>query len=167
MVRVLVSACLSGEKCNYKAQDNYRHVVDQLENHPDVEVFKYCPESFALPTPREPANIMGTDGAGVLASEGRVLTHSGREVTEEFIAGARSMLAYAQKNQVEVAFLKEKSPSCGVKQVYDGVTWPEKKVRQGRGVAAELLFSEGIELISDEEEAALRSFLQKRGIYLT
>jgi uncharacterized protein YbbK (DUF523 family) len=93
-----------------------------------------CPEQLGgLSTPREAADIVGGDGADVLAGTARVLTKSGLDVTAQFIRGARQVLHIAHLQNTGMAFLKARSPSCAV---------------HGRmGVTAALLQSAGIALI--------------------
>ncbi len=128
----LVSACLVGLCTRYdgriKAAPNYPVPMHAMSWIP------VCPEQLGgLSTPREAADIVGGDGADVLAGTARVLTKSGLDVTAQFIRGARQVLHIAQLQNIRIAFLKARSPSCAV---------------LGRmGVAAALLQSAGIELI--------------------
>jgi uncharacterized protein YbbK (DUF523 family) len=48
---------------------------------------------------------------------------------------------------IELAILKEDSPSCGVKNVYDG-TFNRRKI-PGQGITAALLKRNGVEVISE------------------
>lgn len=75
-----------------------------------------CPEQLGgLPTPREAAEIIGGDGKQVLTGEARVLTRRGGvDLTAEFVNGAKQVLQIAQSQKITAAFLKSKSPSCGV-----------------------------------------------------
>ena len=50
---------------------------------------------------------------------------------------------------VEVALLKEKSPSCGAGKIYDGSF--EGRLIDGDGVTAEYLISKGIKVITEED----------------
>ncbi|HVY61035.1 MAG TPA: DUF523 domain-containing protein, partial [Planctomycetota bacterium] len=104
----------------------------------------FCPEEAGgLPTPREPASIEdGKSGEDVLDGRARVLTASGRDVTAEFVAGARACLEVARRHGVRRAYLKSKSPSCGAGALrrLDGALEP------GFGVTAALLRREGIEV---------------------
>ena len=50
---------------------------------------------------------------------------------------------------IELAILKEDSPSCGVKSVYDG-TFNRRKIA-GQGITAALLRRNGIEVISEHD----------------
>jgi len=91
-----------------------------------------CPEQLGgLPTPRPPAEILGGDGADVLSGTARVINLRGEEVTEAFMRGAEEVLRLARLLGVRRAFLKAKSPSCGLEPL---------------GVTAALLLREGLEL---------------------
>lgn len=140
MIRVLVSACLLGEKVRYNGRDS-------TSSHPVISawlaegrVVPFCPEvAGGLGVPRPPAEIVGE----------RLLTQAGRDVTEAFDAGARLALEAARANGVRVAVLKEGSPSCGTHRVNDG-TFSGRKI-EGRGATAALLARHGIRVFSDEE----------------
>ena len=112
MSPILASACLLGRDCRYDARP--------LVAHPKVlrlmrqgRAVPYCAEvSGGLPVPREPAKIVGGDGDAVLDGNAKVLTASGRDVTEAFVRGARAALAAAQAAGARQAWLKTGSPSC-------------------------------------------------------
>lgn len=73
-----------------------------------------CPEQLGgLSTPRIAADLTGGDGHDVLAGQALVLDKNGRDVTTNFILGARQVLAIARAQQIEHALLKARSPSCG------------------------------------------------------
>ena len=125
----LVSGCLLGLNTRYdgvsKPSAACRH---ELLGTIWIPV---CPEQLGgLPTPRTPADLVGGQGEEVLAGIARVITRSGKDVTEQFISGARQVLRIAQEQQIAGAFLKRGSPSCGAGDVL--------------GVTAALLKSEGI-----------------------
>ena len=104
-----------------------------------------CPEIMGgLPTPRPRAEISGGDGAAVLAGKAHVLTEDGRDVTAAFLRGAEEALRLSQLCGIQEAWLKARSPSCGVSCVYDGTF--AGRVRSGRGVTAALLSTAGIRL---------------------
>lgn len=74
-----------------------------------------CPEQLGgLPTPRTAADLAGGDGYEVLAGRARVLTRNGLDVTENYILGARQVLAIARQQPVAGVILKARSPSCGL-----------------------------------------------------
>lgn len=116
---ILVSGCLAGLQTRYDGHlTDYPECREALENSTWIPV---CPEQLGgLPTPRCPADIVGGDGEDVLAGRARVLCDDGREVTEAFVRGAEMVLEIARRQQITKAFLKARSPSCGVSKT--GVT---------------------------------------------
>ncbi|MBS6525874.1 MAG: DUF523 domain-containing protein [Peptoniphilaceae bacterium] len=133
-----VSACLLGENCKYNGGNNEsKKLKDYVEGHTVVPV---CPEVMGgLPTPRDPAEIIG----------GVVRQKSGRSVDEEFRAGARAALKKIKDAGAELAILQSRSPSCGVKEIYDG-TFTGHLVK-GKGVFAAMLEEEGIRALDVED----------------
>ena len=70
-----------------------------------------CPEQLGgLPTPREPAE----------RTEGGVVTKTGADVSAQFQRGAEQALHLARIFGCKKAVLKERSPSCGAGEIYDG-----------------------------------------------
>lgn len=137
-MNILVSACLLGVNCCYDGDHNYDPSLKRIakEHH----LIPVCPESYGgLPIPRDPAEISGD----------RVLSKSGRDVTEEFHRGARSMMQLTEFFECDLAILKERSPSCGSGQVYDGTF--SKTLTEGDGVFAALLKKEGIPIIGESQ----------------
>ena len=107
-----------------------------------------CPEEDGgLGTPRPPAEIVGGDGADVLEGRARVMTRGGRDVTAEYVAGARIALDAARAAGAETAILKARSPSCGKGSIYDGSF--TRTVKDGDGVTAALLKAHGIQVLTD------------------
>ena len=125
-MKISVSACLLGENCKYNGGNNYSEkVMDFIGGH---EVLAICPEVLGgLPTPRESAEIV----------DGVVSHKDGSSVDVEFRRGAEIALKMVLENQVDLVILQSRSPSCGVKSIYDG-TFSGKTI-QGQGVFAELL----------------------------
>ncbi|HLV59896.1 MAG TPA: DUF523 domain-containing protein, partial [Fredinandcohnia sp.] len=122
-------------------------------------VVPLCPEvAGGLPVPRPPAEIQGGDGRDVLAGRARVATREG-DVTAFFLAGAEAALAAARAHGVVAAVLKERSPSCGVRQVYDGSFSGQR--RSGMGVTAARLEAAGIPVFSEAELDRVRALLDE------
>ena len=72
-----------------------------------------------------------------------VADQAGRTVTGHYLRGAIECARLAKTFGASGAILKDRSPSCGLRKVYvDG------RLRGGRGVAAALLESEGLKLVS-------------------
>jgi uncharacterized protein YbbK (DUF523 family) len=109
-----------------------------------------CPEQLGgLTTPREPAEIeRGKTAKDVLNGDARVLTITGKDVTDQFVVGAQRILEFCQRTGVEVAILKSDSPACGSEQTYDGSFTDTKLV--GKGITAELLDQNGIKVFNDK-----------------
>ena len=92
-----------------------------------------------LPTPRIPAEIR----------YGLVTARDGRIVDTEFRSGAEKCLEIARQEQPDLIDLQSRSPSCGVKQRYDG-TFTGTLV-EGAGVTAQLLMENGFRVIDVED----------------
>ena len=110
---VLVSACLVGLATRYDggSQPN-QALIAFAKGHRAIPV---CPEQLGgLATPRSKATLAGGDGAAALAGRAKVRAESGRDVTENFLRGAKLAAAIARMSGARFAVLKEKSPSCGV-----------------------------------------------------
>ncbi len=133
-MKIMVSACLLGRKCKYSGGDNYcQKVIDFVKGH---EVIPVCPEQAGgLTTPRLPCEIVN----------GTVINTAGESKDREFRAGAAVCLALAKEKGIDLAVLQSRSPSCGVKQVYDG-TFSGKLVK-GSGVFASLLRENGFKIL--------------------
>jgi uncharacterized protein YbbK (DUF523 family) len=144
MAKVLVSACLLGRACRHDGTDRLSPpLVDALEDE-NVEIVAFCPEEAAgLGTPRPPVKIVGGDGAAVLDGGARVMSEEGDDRTDAFLEGARQALAHARAAGCEVAYLKEKSPSCGCALVHT-----DKGLVRGSGVTTAFLRRNGLATIS-------------------
>lgn len=136
--KILVSACLLGVNCKYNGGNNYSSkVFDYLK---DKEVFPICPEQLGgLSTPRVAAERRND----------RVITKDNNDVTEYFVNGANEVLKLAKMFDIKKALLKSKSPSCGKNKIYDGSF--SSILVDKNGVTAEVLMSNGIEVISSDE----------------
>lgn len=139
-MKILVSACLLGKNCKYNGGNNLNQgVLEFIEGH---EVIGVCPEQLGgLSTPRLPAEIVA----------GLVTNKEGVSVDAEFRKGAQTALAVALENKVDLAILQSRSPSCGVKEIYDG-SFSGKKIK-GQGVFAKLLSARGIKVLDAEDVA--------------
>ncbi len=109
----LVSACLVGLCTRYDGQlKAHSDCLDLLQTTNWIPV---CPEQLGgLATPRDAAQIVDGDGQDVLAGKARVVTRHGIDLTAEFIRGAEQVLQIARSQNIRLAFLKAKSPSCAV-----------------------------------------------------
>lgn len=136
--KILVSACLLGINCKYSGGNNLNEKV--LDYIKDYEVIPVCPEIMGgLSTPRPPSERIGD----------KVLNNQGIDVTNEYTKGANETLKLAKLFNVKKALLKAKSPSCGKGQIYDGTF--KGVLVTGNGVTVELLESNGIEVITEQD----------------
>jgi uncharacterized protein YbbK (DUF523 family) len=127
-----------GLKCRYNGRSKARIVVKE------ACIVAICPEQLGgLATPRAPAHFAGGTGIDVIAGRARVVNARGEDVTAAYLRGAREAVAICKRFKIRKAYLKEKSPSCGVKSVtVDG------KLTRGMGVAAAMLKKAGVQLVS-------------------
>ena len=147
-MRIAASACLAGKACRYdgKAKPSAEIAGRMAEGE---EILLICPECLGgLAIPREPSELTGT-GKAVLEGNARVMGKDGEDRTAQFLAGAHAALAQLKDVGIKKAYLKSKSPSCGVGKIYDGTF--TGTLTAGNGVAAELFLQNGIEVICIDE----------------
>lgn len=147
---ILVSACLIGIDCNYKGKDNLKDWVSNLRY--EFSMVPVCPEQLGgLSTPRLPAEIINGDGMSIWKeSEGEVINIESQVVTNQFLKGAYQMLKITRMLGIKYAVFKDKSPSCGVFNIFDGSF--SNHLKEGMGVSAAALHSDGIKLITEKQE---------------
>lgn len=133
-MRIMVSACLLGRNCKYNGGNNRNEkVVAFLQGH---EIVPVCPEEI-LGVPRVPMEIVD----GVLVNkEGVVVDEPVRQAVAQIVE---------ENADVELAILKSRSPTCGVRQVYDG-TFSGRLV-EGMGTLAQALRDRGIPVLDAED----------------
>ena len=137
-MKIMVSACLAGIDCKYNGKNNLNEKVLQLMKEHDVMTI--CPERLGgLPTPRVPSEM----------KNGAVMTRDGQNVDREFRLGAQKALDIALKEQPDLIILQSRSPSCGVRQRYDGSF--TGTLVDGSGVTAQLLMEHGFKVVDVEE----------------
>lgn len=138
MEYILVSACLLGDNTKYNGLNNYTSDIHKLEEY--AKFIKVCPEmDGGLSCPRNPSEII----------KDKVVSNKGIDVTAEYNLGASRSLEMVKKYNIKYAVLKEKSPSCGVHQIYDG-TFSGTKI-PGMGVTTKLLVEAGVMVFSENE----------------
>lgn len=150
MEKILISACLLGERVRYDGRD-------AANTHPRLHVWQregrliaLCPEvAGGLPVPRAPAEIMAGDAGAVLTGIHRIMNIHGHDVTDAFLRGARVALQTARAHRIRVAILKDGSPSCGSARIYDG-TFSGRRIA-GQGLTARLLEQNGVRVFSETQ----------------
>lgn len=140
MDNLLISACLTGTECKYSGGSNFIGEEKLAALKVKYDLVPVCPETAGgLPTPRHPSERVGD----------RVVSDIGTDVTAEYTRGAKIAAELAEKHGCKAALLKEKSPSCGSGEIYDGTF--SHTVIPGDGVTAELLKSLGIAVFGESE----------------
>ena len=137
-MKILISACLLGSNCKYNGGNNRsQNVLDFVRGH---EIISVCPEVMAgLGTPRTPIEIVS----------GNVQTKDGVSVDAQLRAAAARIVEEAKAIGIDCAVLKSRSPTCGVKQVYDGTF--SGTLMDGAGVLAQALMDAGFRVIDSED----------------
>ena len=140
-MKIVVSACLLGENCKYNGGNNYTAAVAELAQ--GREVIPVCPERLAgLGIPREPIEIV----------DGKVCRKDGTCVDAVLRDAVNQILAELKEEEIECVILKSRSPTCGVKQVYDG-TFSGTLV-DGMGILAAELKKNGYNVVDVEDFVA-------------
>ena len=137
-MKILISACLAGDNCKYNGGNNLNQkLMDFLADH---DVVKVCPEVLGgLPIPRIPAEIQN----------GQVINREGKNVTKEFMLGAQKAFEIVRKEKPDLIILQSRSPSCGIKQIYDG-SFSGRKI-DGQGLFAALCIKVGCKVLDIED----------------
>ena len=143
------------------------NVLDSLSGHPFAEAV-YVPDDsdeiyFSAPDGDGVRNIWHTVDRDTLwslpallneqvTSSGDevypLLSQDGRDLTEDFLRGARLAMETARRHGCTAAILKRRSPSCGVGQIYDGTF--SRTLCPGDGLWARMLREAGFALYTEE-----------------
>lgn len=144
MRNLLISACLLGFECKYSGGSNALDGEKLEALKESFRLIPVCPESAGgLPTPRPPSE----------RRDGKVINKLGQDVTEEYRKGAETALYLARRYGCACALLKERSPSCGSGEIYDGSF--TGTLIPGDGVAAEKLKLAGISVYGESKTEEL------------
>jgi uncharacterized protein YbbK (DUF523 family) len=135
--KLLISSCLMGEDVKYNGKNN---LID-LAQLREYELIPFCPEvAGGLPTPRPPSEILSYAPLKLISSEGR-------DVTGQFVLGAKESLNLVKREGIKKALLKANSPSCSSSFVYDGCFGGE--LVRGDGVTTMFLRKIGVEVFDE------------------
>lgn len=141
MRKILVSECLYGGRAvRYDGREKTETHPAFLQWKEEGRLVPVCPEVFGgLPVPRPDAQRVGD----------KVITRQGRDVTEQYARGAAEALRLAQAEDVLFCIMKQSSPSCGSRVIYDG-SFTGRKI-EGRGLTVQLLQEAGFPVFAEEE----------------
>lgn len=150
MLKILISSCLLGIPVRYDGQSKPVQHPWLRQWHDEGRLIAICPElAGGLPTPRPPAE----------RTHNRIMTEDRTDVTDAFTHGARQTLALCQQQGIQIALLKESSPSCGSTNIYDG-EFRGRKI-PGMGLTTEWLRRAGMTVFSENQIDELADFLRK------
>jgi uncharacterized protein YbbK (DUF523 family) len=152
MHKILISACLLGERVRYHGGDARLEHPVLRRWHEEGRLIPLCPEvTGGLTTPRPAAEITVTP-------EGRrALTAAGQDVTDAFQRGAEAAAQACADQDIRIAILKDGSPSCGSRSIYDG-SFTGRRV-DGEGLTVARLRAAGVRVFSESEIYAAAEFL--------
>ena len=140
MTPLLISACLLGFPCRYDGRSVPLSPDALRALRARFALFPVCPEcAGGLPTPRVPSERRGA----------RVLSREGADVSAQFERGASLALELARRHGCTLALLKERSPSCGSGEIYDGSF--SGALTPGDGVTAAVLQAAGLRVFGESE----------------
>lgn len=138
MEKILVSACLVGDKTRYDGKSAYSPSVMELNEKFDFILV--CPEVFGgLKTPRPAAEIVGD----------RVINMNNKDVTASYIKGIEQVKFAVKYWRITKAILKENSPACGVHKIHSGKF--DGKLIDGQGLLTQTLINLGVEVYNEKE----------------
>lgn len=137
---VIISACLLGLGTRY---DGCGCFNTPAINDAGSFLIPVCPEQLGgLSTPRKAAHIDGGSAEDVLFGKARVIDIEGVDLTDHFLRGAMYVRDIVNITGSQIAFFKEKSPSCGVNAIYR-----EGGLALGSGITTVLLKRMGLNVI--------------------
>ena len=150
-MKVLISACLLNLPTRYNGESKIKKELVQKLKEKDISFVPLCSEQLGgLCTPREPSEIeTGKTAKDVIEGKAKVFTKEGKDLTEYFLKGSHIIVNFCKEFNITEAVLEERSPSCGVNEVYSGKF--DGKLIPGRGVLAELLTQNGIKVFNTED----------------
>ena len=143
-MNILISGCLLGLSCRYDGNSKGldRETIEKLQKKHNL--IPACPEQLGgLPTPRNPSERI----------DGGIFMDNGTDVSAEYRRGAEQALYLARLFGCEAAILKERSPSCGCGEIYDGTF--SGTLTAGDGVTAELFKAAGIPVYGESRVGEL------------
>ena len=136
-MKIAVSACLLGQNCKYNGGNNFSQpLAEFLQGH---TVLPICPEVLVFPTPRPRIERFGA----------LVLDENGWDVSALCREGVARCVASLEGQGVDLVILQSRSPTCGVKEIYDG-TFSGVRIA-GQGLLAEALSARGYRVMDVED----------------
>ena len=95
----------------------------------------------------------GCPGPCVELRDGVAYNQYGENVDAAFRAGVEKALAQIEGQQIDLVVLQSRSPTCGVKQIYDGTF--SRRLIPGQGMLAAALTARGYRVVDVEDIATV------------
>ncbi len=150
MEKILISACLLGEKVRYTGEVYPVQSEFIIGWERESRLVPFCPEvEGGLGVPRFPSEIQGGEGIDVLSGRCRVMDKEGNDVTSQFLAGADKAIRLINQHHIKMAVLKSGSPACGQCKIYDGFF--RGRMKKGDGVLTAGLKQWGVTVFNERD----------------
>ena len=161
-LKVLVSGCLFHQKTLVDGTSYDLEPIHSFLNRKNVLPIAFCPENYAIGTPRDMPDIHGGNGYDVLDRKATVLSDKNVDLTDKIVESAYEMLKIAKENEAHLALLVDMSAACGSQVISDGCRLVEdRKYQKGPGVCAALLIRNGFPVVSQRDYATLELIFNK------
>ena len=107
----------------------------------------------SLPVCPEVLSGLGVPRPCVELRDGVAYNQYGENVDAAFRAGVEKALAQIEGQQIDLVVLQSRSPTCGVKQIYDGTF--SRRLIPGHGMLAAALTARGYRVVDVEDIATV------------
>ncbi|MBU1070151.1 phosphoribosylglycinamide formyltransferase [Myxococcota bacterium] len=143
---VAVSACLCGFPCRWDGENRKEPgLLEALGARENVDILAICPEvlaGFGVPRPRIQFE---NEDPGTLSDAPVIRNEHGEDVTATLLRAVGRISDWCGRFNVQAAFLKENSPSCGTQRI------PCRGERiDAQGPLARRLDADGIRTFSED-----------------
>lgn len=145
---ILISSCIGDCKCRYDGSNAKSEFVEKLEEY--VNFTDVCPEvAIGLPIPRQALRIISPNGE----EERLVFSKTGEDITDKMEKFSNEFLDKLDRENLDGAVLKSRSPSCGIKdvKVYKSFGKSSPASKKSKGTFAGCLIDRYEELAVEDE----------------
>ena len=145
---ILISSCIGDCKCRYDGSNAKSEFVEKLE--PFVNFTDVCPEvAIGLSIPRQALRIISPNKD----KERLVFSLTGEDITEKMEDFSNDFLNKLNRDNLDGAVLKSRSPSCGIKdvKVYKSYGKSSPASKKSKGIFAKCLINRYEELAVEDE----------------
>lgn len=145
---ILISSCIGECKCRYDGSNAKSEFVEKLEQF--VNFTEVCPEvAIGLPIPRQALRIISPNGD----EERLVFSKTGEDITRKMENFSNDFIDKLDRENLDGAVLKSRSPSCGIKdvKVYKSFGKSSPASKKAKGTFAKCLINKCEELAIEDE----------------